>query len=124
MLEATPGAAWRNAVVDAIEKNGRREWKRASGYHRRSLVENLIHRSFYSFFPVSGLSPLFFSVCLASTRGPISGIGADLRGGGWSWRLLEGPSPETGRDEHGCIRFFRVCEALACAAHDLLVPEL
>ncbi|QQX89740.1 IS5 family transposase (plasmid) [Cupriavidus necator] len=42
--EATPGAAWRNAVIDAIAKSNRREWKKASGYHRRSLVENLMYR--------------------------------------------------------------------------------
>ncbi|WP_321793981.1 IS5 family transposase [Burkholderia pyrrocinia] len=42
--ETTPGAAWRNAAIDAIAKNGRREWKKASGYHRRSLVENLMYR--------------------------------------------------------------------------------
>ena len=43
-LEATPGAAWRNAGVDAIAKSSRREWKKTSGYHRRSLVENLMYR--------------------------------------------------------------------------------
>lgn len=32
----TPGAAWRNAAIDAIGKSSRREWKQASGYHRRS----------------------------------------------------------------------------------------
>lgn len=42
--EATPGAAWRNAVIDAIAKSSRREWKKASGYHQRSLVENLMYR--------------------------------------------------------------------------------
>ncbi len=42
--ETTPGAAWRNAAIDAIAKSSRREWKKASGYHRRSLVENLMYR--------------------------------------------------------------------------------
>jgi len=42
--EATPGAAWRNAAIDAIANSSRREWKKASGYHRRSLVENLMYR--------------------------------------------------------------------------------
>ncbi|MGH1507085.1 IS5-like element IS1420 family transposase [Ralstonia solanacearum] len=42
--EATPGAAWRNAAIDAIAKTSRCEWKEASGYHRRSLVENLMYR--------------------------------------------------------------------------------
>lgn len=42
--EATPGAAWRNEVIDVIAKSSRREWKKASGYHRRSLVENLMYR--------------------------------------------------------------------------------
>lgn len=40
----TPGAAWRNAAIDAIGKSSRREWKQASGYHRRSLAENLMYR--------------------------------------------------------------------------------
>ncbi|KAF1007824.1 MAG: hypothetical protein E5299_02003 [Burkholderia gladioli] len=30
---------WRNSVVDAIAYDGRREWKKESGYHRRSLDE-------------------------------------------------------------------------------------
>ncbi|MCD9230489.1 IS5/IS1182 family transposase, partial [Ralstonia pseudosolanacearum] len=38
------GAAWRNAAIEAITKRDRREWKKASGYHRRSLVENLMYR--------------------------------------------------------------------------------
>lgn len=42
--EATPGAAWRNAAIDVIARSSRREWKKASGYHRRSLVENLMYR--------------------------------------------------------------------------------
>lgn len=40
----TPGAAWRNDAIDAIARDGRREWKRDSGYHRRSLVENAMYR--------------------------------------------------------------------------------
>ncbi len=35
---------WRNAAIDAIAKTSRCEWKEASGYHRRSLVENLMYR--------------------------------------------------------------------------------
>lgn len=30
--------------MDAIAKSNRSEWKKASGYHRRSLVENLMYR--------------------------------------------------------------------------------
>ena len=40
----TPGARWRNDVVDEITRVGRREWKRNEGYHRRSLVENAMYR--------------------------------------------------------------------------------
>ncbi|XDJ35685.1 MAG: hypothetical protein V3Q69_02240 [Burkholderia sp.] len=40
----TPGAAWRNGAVDAIARDGRREWKKDSGYHRRSLAENAMYR--------------------------------------------------------------------------------
>ncbi len=39
-----PAGAWRNAAIDAIAKTSRCEWKEASGYHRRSLVENLMYR--------------------------------------------------------------------------------
>ncbi|KAF1018175.1 MAG: IS5 family transposase ISBam3 [Burkholderia gladioli] len=39
-----PRAAWRNGAVDAIARDGRREWKQDSGYHRRSLAENAIYR--------------------------------------------------------------------------------
>ncbi len=42
--ESTPGAAWRNAAIDAIAQSSRREWKLASGYHRRSLAESLMYR--------------------------------------------------------------------------------
>jgi len=40
----TPGASWRNEAIDAIARSGRQEWKKRSGYHRRSLVENLMYR--------------------------------------------------------------------------------
>nr|CUV12063.1 protein of unknown function [Ralstonia solanacearum] len=30
--------------IEAGAKSGRREWKKVSGYHRRSQVENLMHR--------------------------------------------------------------------------------
>ncbi|BCG04376.1 IS5 family transposase (plasmid) [Paraburkholderia sp. PGU19] len=40
----TPGAAWRNEAIGAIARDGRREWKKRSGYHQRSLVENLMYR--------------------------------------------------------------------------------
>ncbi len=36
--------AWRNAAIEAIARSDRREWKKASDYHRRSLVENLMYR--------------------------------------------------------------------------------
>ncbi|MDT4840416.1 IS5 family transposase ISBhu1 [compost metagenome] len=42
--QTTPGAVWRNEAIDAIARSGRREWKTSSGYHRRSLVENLMYR--------------------------------------------------------------------------------
>lgn len=34
----------RDAIVDAIDANGRDRWKTDSGYHRRSLAENAINR--------------------------------------------------------------------------------
>jgi Transposase DDE domain len=40
----TAGAGWRNQAIAAIAKGGRSEWKKGSGYHRRSLVENLMYR--------------------------------------------------------------------------------
>ncbi|WP_418230164.1 IS5 family transposase [Burkholderia mayonis] len=40
----TSGATWRNDAVDAIAQLGRREWKKSSGYHRRSLAENAMSR--------------------------------------------------------------------------------
>jgi Transposase DDE domain len=42
--ESTSGAGWRNQAIDAIAQSGRAEWKKGSGYHRRSLVENLMYR--------------------------------------------------------------------------------
>ncbi|MGF6637138.1 IS5 family transposase [Paraburkholderia sp. CI3] len=42
--DSTPGAAWRNAAIDAIGRSSRREWKLATGYHRRSLAETLMYR--------------------------------------------------------------------------------
>lgn len=42
--ERTPGAPWRNEAIDDIARNGRREWKKSSGYYRLSLVENLMYR--------------------------------------------------------------------------------
>jgi hypothetical protein len=40
----TPGAAWRNEAIDAIAASDRRQWKVATGYHRRSLAETLMYR--------------------------------------------------------------------------------
>jgi hypothetical protein len=42
--QRTPGAAWRNDAIDVIAQSSRRDWKRASGYHRRSLAETLMYR--------------------------------------------------------------------------------
>jgi hypothetical protein len=42
--ERTPGASWCNEAIGDIAQNGRREWKKRSGYHRRSLVENTMYR--------------------------------------------------------------------------------
>lgn len=42
--DGTPGAAWRNAAIGDIAKSSRREWKQGSGYHQRSLAENLMYR--------------------------------------------------------------------------------
>lgn len=39
-----PGAHWRNAAIEQIALSSRGEWKKASGYHQRSLVENLMYR--------------------------------------------------------------------------------
>ena len=45
-LTADPSDAMkqRNRNIRSIEKRGRREWHTASGYSRRSLVENTIFR--------------------------------------------------------------------------------
>jgi hypothetical protein len=40
LLRALPGG---RSVRD-IAQNGRREWKKRSGYHRRSLLENTMYR--------------------------------------------------------------------------------
>jgi len=42
--ERTPGASWRNEAIGDIARDGRRECKKRSGYHRRSLVENTMYR--------------------------------------------------------------------------------
>ena len=42
--ECTPGASWRNEAIGDIVRDGRGEWKKRSGYHRRSLVENAMYR--------------------------------------------------------------------------------
>ncbi|KAF1015430.1 MAG: IS5 family transposase ISBam3 [Burkholderia gladioli] len=39
-----PGAALRSGAVDAIARDGRREWKQDSGYNLRSLAENAMYR--------------------------------------------------------------------------------
>lgn len=41
---SVPGAAWRNEAVATIAHLGHREWKKISGYHRRSLAENAMYR--------------------------------------------------------------------------------
>ena len=42
--QRTPGAIWRNDAIDVIAQLSRRDWKRASCYHRRSLAETLMYR--------------------------------------------------------------------------------
>src|SRR5471030_1705232 len=42
--ECTAGASWRNEAIGDIVRDGRGEWKKRSGYHRRSLVENTMYR--------------------------------------------------------------------------------
>jgi hypothetical protein len=42
--DKTPGASWRNEVVDDIARSKRAQWKKVSGYHRRSLIENTMYR--------------------------------------------------------------------------------
>ena len=39
MEDLRPGAAARNAILDAMCRLGRTIWKKWTGYHRRSLVE-------------------------------------------------------------------------------------
>jgi hypothetical protein len=38
------GSSERNAAIDHIAQSGKQDWKNKSGYHRRSLVENLMYR--------------------------------------------------------------------------------
>ena len=38
------GALERNAAIDHIAQSGKQDWKDTSGYHCRSLVENLMYR--------------------------------------------------------------------------------
>jgi Transposase DDE domain len=38
------GASWRNEAIDDIARDGRGEWKKRSGYHRRSLIENTMYQ--------------------------------------------------------------------------------
>jgi hypothetical protein len=40
----TPGINRRNQIVRQTRELGRAGWKKASGYHRRSLVETQMHR--------------------------------------------------------------------------------
>jgi hypothetical protein len=42
--ESMPGASWRNEAIREIARDGRREWSKRSGYHRRSLAENTMYR--------------------------------------------------------------------------------
>jgi Transposase DDE domain len=42
--EGIPGASWGNEAIDDIARDGRGEWKKRSGYHRRSLIENTMYR--------------------------------------------------------------------------------
>jgi hypothetical protein len=42
--ESIPGASWRNEAINGIARDGRDEWKKRSGYHRRSLIENTMYR--------------------------------------------------------------------------------
>jgi Transposase DDE domain len=41
---STSSASWRKDAIAAIAQRGRPQWKKCSGYHRRSLVENLMYR--------------------------------------------------------------------------------
>jgi hypothetical protein len=42
--EGKPGASWRNEAIDDIARDGRGEWKKHSGDHQRSLIENAMYR--------------------------------------------------------------------------------
>ena len=42
--DSLPGARQRNEAIDAIAQDGKPQWKHDSGYHERSLVENLMYR--------------------------------------------------------------------------------
>ncbi|OTP78523.1 Mobile element protein [Caballeronia sordidicola] len=42
--EGTPRASWRNEAINGIARDGRGEWKKHSGYHRRWLIENTMYR--------------------------------------------------------------------------------
>lgn len=44
VTDQTPYAAQRNAALETIESQGRRAWKQAVGYHRRSLAETAMYR--------------------------------------------------------------------------------
>ncbi len=35
---------WRDEILRAMRRKGRKGWKQESGYHRRSLAETLIYR--------------------------------------------------------------------------------
>lgn len=41
---SAPGAQARNTAIEAIAHQSRKEWKQSSGYHQRSLAENLMYR--------------------------------------------------------------------------------
>ena len=38
------GAPERNEAIEHIARSGKQDWKKESGYHRRSLVENVMYR--------------------------------------------------------------------------------
>jgi hypothetical protein len=42
--QGTPGASWRNEAIDDIARGSRGDWKKRSGDHQRSLVENTMYR--------------------------------------------------------------------------------
>ena len=43
-LSSDPVLRERNRHIRSVEKFGRREWQRKSGYTKRSMAENVIHR--------------------------------------------------------------------------------